>query len=42
VQEMGWPILTIYTSYDMFCASSCLLGVTVIAPALKCLVVLIF
>ena len=40
--KMGGSILTIYTSYDVFCArSDCLLGVEMIAPALKILVALI-
>jgi len=39
---MGESILTIYTSYDVFCARSWLLGVAMIAPGLKFLAVLIF
>jgi len=34
-KKPGGLVLTIYTSYDLFCARSCLLGVAMIAPALK-------
>jgi len=34
--------LTLYASYDMFCAGSCLVGDTMIVPVLKFLVILIF
>jgi len=37
----GGPILIICTLYDLFCANSSLLGVEMIAPALKFLVALI-
>jgi len=40
--KTGEPTSTIYTSHDVFCGSSCLLVVAMIAPALKFLVALIF
>jgi len=42
VQKTGEPSLMIYTSYDVFCATSCLLRVAAIASVLKFLMVLIF
>jgi len=33
--KMSGPILTIYTSYDMFLRKVCLLGVAVIVSAVK-------
>jgi len=42
VQKMGGPILTIYTSYNVVLVNELHLWVTMIAPALKFLVALIF
>jgi len=40
--KMGGPILTIYTSYNVVLCTELPLWVTMIAPALKFLVALIF